>query len=53
MVSGNDWIWVCGLVIAGLLLAPVVIRRLSQYAFLHQKRRRLQDRFAARLARKN
>ncbi|WP_160299777.1 hypothetical protein [Belnapia sp. F-4-1] len=52
-MSGNDWVWLCGLVIAGMILAPTIIRRLAQYVFLHQKRRRLQDRFAARLARKN
>ena len=51
-MSGNGWLWLCGFVIAGVILAPIIIRRLTQYAFLHQKRRRLQDRFAARLARK-
>jgi hypothetical protein len=51
-VSGNDWLWLCGVAAVGLMLAPVVIRRLAQHASLHQKRRRLQDRFAARLVRK-
>ena len=51
-LTANNWLWLCGLIAVGMVLAPFIIRRLAQYAFLHQKRRRLQDRFAARLARK-
>ena len=52
-LSGNDWLWLCGLVAAALFLAPAIIRRVAQQAFLYQKRRRLLDRFSARLARKS
>lgn len=52
-LSGNNWLWLCGLIAAALLLAPTIIRYVAQRAFLYQKRRRLLDRFSGRLARKS
>lgn len=52
-LSGNDWLWLGGLIAVALILAPTIIRRVAQEAFLYRKRRRLLDRFSDRLARRS